>query len=174
MFGMKRREFITLLGGAVATWPLASRAQQPGKIAVLSSLPENDPEGHARIAAFQEALEKLGWTEGRNIRFDVRWATPEVETIQRLAKQLVALQPDLIVTQNTPGTAAMLQQTRVIPIIFVNIVDPVGSGLVANFLRPGGNVTGFVSLESTIVGKWLELLKEVAPRVARVWRRSGR
>jgi putative ABC transport system substrate-binding protein len=165
---IRRRDFITLLGGAAAAWPLTARAQQPGKIAVLSSLPEDDPEGHARIAAFQEALEKLGWTEGRNIRFDVRWATPEVETIQRLAKQLVALQPDLIVTQNTPGTAAMLQQTRVIPIIFVNIVDPVGSGLIANFLRPGGNVTGFVSLESTIVGKWLELLKEVAPRVARV------
>jgi putative tryptophan/tyrosine transport system substrate-binding protein len=165
---MTRREFITLLGSAAAAWPLAARGQQPGKIAVLSSLPENDPEGHARIAAFQQALEKLGWTEGRNIRFDVRWATPEVETIHRLAKQLVALQPDLIVTQNTPGTAAILQQTRVIPIIFVNIVDPVGSGLVANFLRPGGNVTGFVSLESAIVGKWLELLKEVAPRVARV------
>jgi putative tryptophan/tyrosine transport system substrate-binding protein len=163
-----RRELLAALGGAAATWPLAARAQQPGKIAVLSSLPENDPEGHARIAAFQQALEKLGWTEGRNIRFDVRWATPEVETIHRLAKQLVALQPDLIVTQNTPGTAAILQQTRVIPIIFVNIVDPVGSGLVANFLRPGGNVTGFVSLESAIVGKWLELLKEVAPRVARV------
>jgi putative ABC transport system substrate-binding protein len=164
---IERRKFLATLGSAAA-WPLAARAQQAGKIAVLSSLPENDPEGHARIAAFQEALGKLGWTEGRNIRFDVRWATPEVETIQRLAKQLVALQPDLIVTQNTPGTAAMLQQTRVIPIIFVNIVDPVGSGLVANFLRPGGNVTGFVSLESTIVGKWLELLKEVAPRVARV------
>jgi putative tryptophan/tyrosine transport system substrate-binding protein len=163
-----RRGFITLLGGAAAAWPLAARGQRPGKIAVLSSLPENDPEGHARIAAFQQALEKLGWTEGHNIRFDVRWATPEVETIHRLAKQLVALQPDLIVTQNTPGTAAILQQTRVIPIIFVNIVDPVGSGLVANFLRPGGNVTGFVSLESAIVGKWLELLKEVAPRVARV------
>jgi putative ABC transport system substrate-binding protein len=167
MLDLRRRQFLTLLGGAVA-WPLAARGQQPGKIAVLSSLPENDPEGHARIAAFRQALEKLGWTEGHNIRFDVRWATPELETIHRLAKQLVALQPDLIVTQNTPGTAAILQQTRVIPIIFVNIVDPVGSGLVANFLRPGGNVTGFVSLESAIVGKWLELLKEVAPRVARV------
>ena len=164
---MKRREFITLLGGA-AVWPVVARAQRPSKIGVLSGLPENDPEGHARIAAFQEALKKLGWKEGHNIRFDVRWAAPEVKTIQRLAEELVALQPDLIVTQNTPGTAAMLQQTRVIPVIFVNIVDPVGSGLVANFLRPGGNVTGFVSLESTIVGKWLELLKGIAPRVARV------
>jgi putative tryptophan/tyrosine transport system substrate-binding protein len=165
---MQRREFITLVGGAAAAWPLAARAQRSSKIGVLSGLPENDPEGHARIAAFQEALEKLGWKEGRNIRFDVRWATPEIKTIQRLAEELVALQPDLIVTQNTPGTAAILQQTRAIPVIFVNIVDPVGSGLVANFLRPGGNVTGFVSLESTIVGKWLELLKGIAPRVARV------
>jgi putative tryptophan/tyrosine transport system substrate-binding protein len=165
---MRRREFITLLGGTAVTWPVAVRAQRPSKIGVLSGLPENDPEGHARIAAFQEALQKLGWKEGRNIHFDVRWATPEVKTIQRLAEELVALQPDLIVTQNTPGTAAILQQTRVIPVIFVNIVDPVGSGLVATFLRPGGNVTGFVSLESTIVGKWLELLKGIAPHVARV------
>jgi putative ABC transport system substrate-binding protein len=163
-----RREFILTLAGGVAALPSATRAQRPSKIGVLSGLSENDREGHARIAAFQEALEKLGWMEGRNVRFDVRWATPEVETIRRLAEELVALQPDLIVTQNTPSTAAMLQQTRVIPIIFVNIVDPVGSGLVANFLSPGGNVTGFVSLESTIVGKWLELLKEIAPRVARV------
>jgi putative tryptophan/tyrosine transport system substrate-binding protein len=165
---MRRRDFIAGIAGLSAAWPLAARAQRPSKIGVLSGLPENDPEGHARIAAFQEALEKLGWKEGRNIRFDVRWATPEVKTIQRLAAELVALQPDLIVTQNTPGTAAVLQQTRVIPVIFVNIVDPVGSGLVANFLRPGGNVTGFVSLESTIVGKWLELLKGIAPRIARV------
>jgi len=163
-----RREFIVTLAGAVAALPSATRAQRPSKIGVLSGLPENDPEGHARIAAFQEALEKLGWLEGRNVRFDVRWATPEVETIQRLAGEVVELHPDLIVTQNTPGTAAMLQRTRVIPIIFVNVVDPVGSGLVANFLRPGGNVTGFVSLESTIVGKWLELLKAIAPRVVRV------
>jgi putative tryptophan/tyrosine transport system substrate-binding protein len=162
-----RREFIVALVSAAAR-PIAARAQQLVKIAVLSGLPENDPEGHARVAAFQDALKKLGWMEGRNVHFDVRWPTPEVETIQRLAGELVALQPDLIVTQNTPGTAAMLQQTRAIPIIFVNIVDPVGSGLVANFLRPGGNVTGFVSLESTIVGKWLELLKGIAPRVARV------
>jgi putative tryptophan/tyrosine transport system substrate-binding protein len=165
---IRRREFIVTLAGAIAALPFAARAQRPSKIGVLSSLPENDPEGHARIAAFQEALEKLGWMEGRNVRLDVRWATPEVETIQRLAEELVALPPDLIVTQSTPGTAAVLQRTRVIPIIFVNIVDPVGSGLVANFLRPGGNVTGFVSLESTIVGKWLELLKEISPRIARV------
>jgi putative ABC transport system substrate-binding protein len=164
---LKRREFITLLGGAAAL-PGAARAQQPGKIGVLSGLPENDPEGHARVAAFQEGLQKLGWTEGRNVRIDVRWGMPEVETMRRLATELVALRPNLIVTQNTPGTIATLQQTRAIPIIFVNVVDPVGSGLVTNFLRPGGNVTGFISLESTISGKWLELLKEITPSLARV------
>ena len=164
---MRRREFIRLLSGAAA-WPLGARAQQPGKIGVLSGLPENDPEGHARVAAFQEGLQKLGWTEGRNVRIDVRWGMPEVETMRRLATELVALRPNLIVTQNTPGTIATLQQTRAIPIIFVNVVDPVGSGLVTNFLRPGGNVTGFISLESTISGKWLELLKEITPSLARV------
>jgi len=165
---VNRRKFIASLGGAAAGWPLTARAQRPSKIGVLSGLPENDPEGHARIAAFREALQKLGWMDGRNVSFDVSWAVPEVEAIQRSAKELVALRPDLIVTQNTPGTAAVLQHTRAIPTIFVNIVDPVGSGLVANFLRPGGNLTGFVSLEPTIVGKWLELLKQIAPRVARV------
>jgi putative ABC transport system substrate-binding protein len=166
---MRRRELIgALLGGAAAAWPLAARAQEPRKIGVLSGLPESDPEGRARVAAFREGLQRLGWTEGRNVRIDVRWGTSEVETMQRLAKELVTLQPNVIVTQNTPGTAAMLQQTRVIPIIFVNVVDPVGSGLVANFLQPGGNVTGFISLESTITGKWLELLKEMTPSLARV------
>jgi putative ABC transport system substrate-binding protein len=164
---IRRREFIVAVGGAAA-WPLGARAQQARKIGVLSGLPENDPEGRARIAAFQEGLQRLGWREGRNVRIDVRWGTSELETMHQLAKELVALRPDLIVTQNTPGTVAMLQQTRAIPIIFVNVVDPVGSGLVANFLQPGGNVTGFISLESTISGKWLELLKEIAPSLARV------
>jgi putative tryptophan/tyrosine transport system substrate-binding protein len=171
MSDMKRRAFISLLGGAAATWPLAARAQQGERmrrIGMLSGLAENDPEGHARVAAFREGLQKLGWTEGRNVHIDIRWGTPEAEAMQRLAKELVALQPDLIVTQNTPGTAAMLQQTRAIPIIFVNVVDPVGSGFVANFPRPGGNVTGFISLEPTIAGKWLELLKEIEPRIAKV------
>src|SRR2546428_7768341 len=168
---MRRREFITLLGGAVAAWPHVARAQQADRmrrIGVLSGFAENDPEGHARVAAFREGLQKLGWTESRNVRIDIRWGTPEAETMQYFAKELVALQPDLIVTQNTPGTAAMLQQTGVIPIIFVNVVDPVGSGFVTNLTRPGGNVTGFISLEPTIAGKWLELLKEIEPRLAKV------
>ena len=168
---MIRRSFITLLGGATAAWPLAVRGQQADRmqrIGVLSGLAENDPEGHARVAAFREGLQKIGWAEGRTVHIDIRWGTPEAEAMQRLAKELVALQPDLIVTQNTPGTAAMLQQTRAIPIIFVNVVDPVGSGFVANFPRPGGNVTGFISLEPTIAGKWLELLKEIEPHIAKV------
>jgi len=167
---MRRRDFIKGAAGSMAVWPLAARAQpadQMRRIGVLSGLGENDPEGRARVAAFQEGLQKLGWTEGRNVGIDVRWGTTEAETMQRLASELVALQPDLIVTQNTPGTATVLRQTRVIPIIFVNVVDPVGSGFVASFPRPGGNVTGFISLEPTIAGKWLGLLKQIEPRLAR-------
>ena len=168
---MKRREFITLFGGAAVTWPLAARAQQPDRMLQIGGLmayAESDREGQAWVAAFREGLQKLGWTEGRNIRIDTRWAAADAEAIQRFAKELVALQPDLILTQNTPTTAAMLQQTRTIPIIFANVSDPVGSGFVASFARPGGNATGFIVLESTMAGKWLELLKEIAPRVNRV------
>jgi len=168
---MRRRDFIKVAAGSMAVWPIAARAQpvdRMRRIGVLSGLGENDPEGRARVAAFQEGLQKLGWTEGRNLRVDVRWGTTEAETMQRLANELVALQPDLIVTQNTPGTAAVLQQTRVIPIIFVNVVDPISSGFVASIRRPGGNVTGFISLEPAIAGKWLGLLKQIDPRLARV------
>ena len=169
---MKRREFITLLGGAAAVCPLAARAQQPAqvrRIGVLMPLAENDPVGQARIAALREGLEKLGWIEGRNIRIDTRWTTTgDVESMQRYAKELVALQPDLIVTQSTPITASMLQETRTIPIIFALVADPIGSGFVASFPQPGGNVTGFVTIEPTMSGKWLELLKEIAPRASRV------
>jgi ABC-type uncharacterized transport system substrate-binding protein len=116
---------------------------------------ENDPEGQASFAAFREGLQKLGWSEGRNIRIDTRWAPPDVELMQRFAKELVALLPDLILSNNTPTTAAMLQQTRTTPIIFATVGDPVGSGFVASFPRPGGNVTGFTNIERTIAGKWL-------------------
>ena len=130
---------------------------------------ESDREGQAFVAAFREELQKLGWTEGRNIRIDMRWATPATrKLIQRLAKELIALQPDLILSHSTPTTAALLQQTRTIPIIFANVSDPVGSGFVASLPRPGGNVTGFINMEATMAGKWLELLKEIAPRVNRV------
>jgi putative tryptophan/tyrosine transport system substrate-binding protein len=168
---MRRREFITLLGGAAAAWPLAARAQQADgvrRIGVLMGYAESDREGQALVAAFREGLQKLGWAEGRNIRIDTRWAALDEEVMQRFAKELVALQPDLILTQSTPTTAAMLQQTRTIPIIFANISDPVGSGFVASFPRPGGNVTGFTNIEPTMAAKWLELLKEIAPRVAKV------
>jgi putative tryptophan/tyrosine transport system substrate-binding protein len=168
---MRRREFITLVGGATA-WPLAARAQQGDRmrrIGVLMGYAESDREAQGFVAAFREGLQKLGWTEGRNIRIDTRWATPgDAESMQRFAKELVALQPDLILSQGTPTTAALLQQTRTIPIIFANVGDPVGSGFVASFPRPGGNVTGFTNIEPTMAGKWLELLKEIAPRVTRV------
>jgi putative tryptophan/tyrosine transport system substrate-binding protein len=168
---VKRREFITLIGGAAA-WPLAARAQQGERmrrIGVLMPLAADDPIGQARITALREGLEKLGWTEGRNIRIDTRWTTTgDVESMQRFTKELVALQPDLTVTQSTPITATLLQVTRTIPIVFALVADPVGSGFVASFAKPGGNVTGFVTIEPTMAGKWLELLKEIAPRVARV------
>src|SRR5215475_6035943 len=165
-----RRELIIAFGGAAA-WPLAVRAQQADRmrlIGVLMAYAESDPEGQAWVAAFRERLQKLGWVEGHNIRITTRWATPDVEAMQRFAKELVALQPDLILSQSTPTTAALLQHTRTIPIIFANLADPVGSGFVAGFPRPGGNVTGFVLFEPTMAGKWLELLKEIAPRVNRV------
>jgi ABC-type uncharacterized transport system substrate-binding protein len=169
---MRRREFIRTLGGAVVAWPLAARAQQSEqmrRIGVLMGYAENDPEGEARVAAFREGLQNLGWVEGRNIRIDTRWATPgDAESRQRFAQELVALRPDLILSHGTPTTATLLQQTRTIPILFAGVSDPVGSGFVASFPRPGGNVTGFITMEPTMAGKWLELLKEIAPRVARV------
>jgi putative ABC transport system substrate-binding protein len=167
---MRRREFIVTLGGAAA-WPLAARAQQTTgmpRIGVLMGYAESDREGQANIAAFLGGLQKLGWMEGRNIRLDTRWSAADADLIQRFAKELVALQPDLILTQNTPTTAAVLQQTRTIPIIFANVSDPVGSGFVAGLPRPGGNVTGCIDMDASMGGKWLGLLKEVAPRVARV------
>jgi putative tryptophan/tyrosine transport system substrate-binding protein len=167
-----RRKFLATLGGAAAAWPLVARAQQAERarrIGVLMAIAENDREGQDRVAAFREGLQKLGWVEGRNVRIDMRWATPgDVESIQRFAKELVALQPDLILSHSTPNTVALLQQTNTIPIIFAGVSDPVGSGLVANFGRPDGNVTGFITMEPTMGGKWLEMLKEIAPRVNRV------
>ena len=136
---------------------------------MLLSFTESDREGQVRVVAFREAFEKLGWAEGRNMRIDARWATPDdVETRQRFVKELIALRPDLIFSHGTPATAALLQQTRTIPIVFAAVSDPLGSGFVASFPRPGGNVTGFNNMEPTMASKWLELLKEIAPRVNRV------
>src|ERR1700694_4190861 len=167
---MNRRTFIGGVAGVLLAAPLAARAQQERvrRIGVLMAHAESDPEFQAYVGAFREGLQKLGWTEGRNIRIDFRWgALDDAESRQRSAKELIALQPDLILTQNTPPTASMLQQTRTIPVIFVIVADPVGSGFVGSLPRPGGNATGFTIMEPTIIGKWLELLKEIAPRVDR-------
>jgi putative ABC transport system substrate-binding protein len=165
---MRRREFITLVGGMALAGPHVARAQdRVRRIGVLVPFAESDPESQHQIAAFREELQKLGWTEGRNIRLYTRWGR-EVEMRQRFEKELVALQPDLIVSQSTPISAALLQQTRTISIVFVQVTDPVGSGFVTSIPRPGGNVTGFITMEGSIAGKWLELLKEIAPRVERV------
>jgi putative ABC transport system substrate-binding protein len=169
---MRRRDFIAGVAGLGAAWPLAARAQQPDRvqrISVLMGFPESDAQAQGYIAAFRNGLYKLGWTEGRNVRIDTRWATPaEADLMRQFAKELVALQPDLILSNTTPTTTALLQQTRTIPIIFATVADPVGSGFVASFARPGGNVTGFAVSDDALGGKWLELLKETAPRVARV------
>ena len=168
---MRRRNFIALLGGAAAAWPLAVRAQpeRARLIGVLMGYAESNSEAQAQIAAFRDGLQKLGWMEGRNTRIDTRWATAtDRAAMQRFAKELVALKCDVILASTTPTTTALLQQTRSIPIVFATVGDPIGSGFVASFPRPGGNVTGFVTIEGSLGGKWLELLKEIAPHVARV------
>ena len=166
---MKRREFITLFGGAAA-WPLATRAQQPERIrriGVLMGLPENDPDTDARLAGFREGLERLGWLEGHNIHIDYRFAPAGAQAPVR-AKELVALQPDVILANSTPVTAALQRETRTIPIVFTGVTaDPIGEGFVTSLARPGGNVTGLLLFETSINGKWLAMLKEIAPRLAR-------
>src|SRR6202047_3217320 len=166
---MRRREFITVVGGATA-WSLAAIAQQmiqKRRIGVLMAYEESIAEAQAWVAAFREGFRKLGWTEGGDFEIDVRWDTGDKATIARFAKEMVASQPDLILSSSTPTTAALLEQTRTIPIVFGIVTDPVGSGFVASFPRPGGNATGFTNFEPTMGGKWLELLKEIAPRVNR-------
>jgi putative tryptophan/tyrosine transport system substrate-binding protein len=165
---MRRREFIKLVGAAAVSSP--ARAQQPASrrhIGVLMGVAESDPQYRAEVAVFREGLQELGWTEGQNIETDIRWAALDVEAMKRLAKELVTLQPDLILSNNTPTTAALLQQTRTIPIVFATVSDPVGSGFVTSLPQPGGNATGFATLEGSMGGKWLELLKEIAPSVTR-------
>jgi putative ABC transport system substrate-binding protein len=168
---MRRREFITAIAGSAAALPLAAHAQRPEpmrRIGVLMGFPESDSQAQSFIAAFRDGLQKLGWTDGRNVRIDTRWPAFDAESRQRFAKELVALQPDLILSHTTLTTAALLQQTRTIPIVFATVTDPVGSGFVPNLARPGGNVTGFTLVEPTMAAKWVELLKEIAPRVNRV------
>src|ERR1700681_3807832 len=168
---MRRREFITLIGGgAAAAWPLAARAQQGnrmGRIAVLNAFGENDPEPKRWLSRFLQGLQELGWTNGRNLRMDVRWTASNVELMPISAKELIDLQPDVILTNSTPLTAILQRETQTIPIVFVAVADPVGNGFVTSLSRPGGNITGFISQEAPIAGKWLELLTEIAPGVKR-------
>jgi putative ABC transport system substrate-binding protein len=167
---MKRRAFITLFGGAAAAaWPLAARAQQPGRmplIAVLTGV-SDDQTARTRSTAFVTRLQELGWTDGRNMRLELRWGRGDAEIIRRQATELVALAPDVIVTTGGPATERMLQLTRSVPIVFAVVPDPVGSGLVARLSRPGGNATGFMQFEYSLSGKWLELLKQIAPSMTR-------
>jgi ABC-type uncharacterized transport system substrate-binding protein len=167
---LKRREFITLFGGAAATWPLAARAQQTERmrrIGVLMNFTSDDPQSQDRLAAFVQGLQELGWTVGRNLQIDYRWGAGNVERYRTFAAELVALTPDVLVTVGAPAVEALQRATRTVPIVFATVTDPVGGGLVANLARPGGNTTGFTLSEYGLSGKWLELLKEIAPRVTR-------
>jgi putative tryptophan/tyrosine transport system substrate-binding protein len=168
---MIRREFITLLGGA-AGWPLAARAQQQGermrRIGVLMSGAESDSEMQARLAGFRQGLGRFGWSEGRNIRVDYRFAAANTDRAQELARELIAVQPDVLVAWANPPAVALQRQNRGIPIVFIGAEDPIGAGLIASLARPGGNVTGTLLYEESIVGKWLAMLKEIAPRLERV------
>jgi putative tryptophan/tyrosine transport system substrate-binding protein len=166
---MRRREFIGLLGSAAATWPLAVRAQERmRRIGVLMNLAEDDAEGQARVAAFLQGLQQLGWTDGRNVRIDYRWATGDTGRFRRYAEELLALAPDVVLASATPSVQALQQATRAVPIVFANVGDPVAAGIVDSLARPGGNVTGFTYFEFGFGAKWLELLKEIAPRARRV------
>src|SRR5215472_5431940 len=172
---MKRREFITLAGGTMAwplaAWPLAAGAQQAERVrrvGVLMNLAADDPEGQARIVAFVQGLQQSGWTDGHNVRIDTRWAAGDAARFQRYAEELLALAPDVILASATPSVQALQHATRTVPIVFANVGDPVGMGLVASLARPGGNITGFTPFEFGFGAKWLELLKDIAPRVTRV------
>jgi putative tryptophan/tyrosine transport system substrate-binding protein len=170
---MRRREFITFVGG-VGAWPFASYAAmaQPSdrvrQIAMLSGFSATDPEAQARIAALQQGLKELGWTEGRNVGIEFRWGIGGAEQMRKFARELVDLKPDLILGMTTPAVTALVQETKTIPILFLNIVDPLGRGFISNMARPGGNVTGFLNFEFSMGGKWLETLQQIAPAVKRV------
>ena len=168
---MRRREFITLIGGAAAGWPLAARAQQPERvrsIGVLMGFADGDPSGQSYVTAFGDALTKLGWAEGSNLRIELRWSAGDADRIRTLAKELVDLRPDVIVGHSTPVVVALVRETQTIPIVFANVANPIGSGFVVSLARPGGNLTGFMTDNSALGGKWVQLLKEIAPRTVRV------
>jgi putative ABC transport system substrate-binding protein len=167
---VRRREFITLVGGAAAAWPLAARAQQSERmrrIGVLSPLAADDPQSQRRMTAFLQALQKYGWTEGRNVTIEMRWGGGNSERLRRHARELVALSPDIIFAVTTSSTVPLQQETRTLPIVFVQVTDAVGAGFVESLSRPGGNATGFSLPEFGFSAKWLELLKQIAPRITR-------
>jgi putative ABC transport system substrate-binding protein len=170
---MKRREFITLIGGAAASsvsWPLAARAQQDERmrrIGVLAAQAEDDPDMKARLAGFRQGLEKLGWLEDRNVSIDTRFAAGSADQFQVLSKELVALKPDVILAHTTPVAAALQRESHAIAIVFISVSDPIGAGFVASLARPGGNITGVLQYEASITGKWLAMLKEIAPGLTR-------
>jgi len=167
---MRRREFITFVGGSAVAWPLAARAQQPSplrRVAVLQTLAENDLEGQSWVNALKQGLAVLGWTDGLTIRLDVRWGGGDANLIQRFAKELVDLHPDVIVAVATPSAMAFRQETHTIPIVFTSVTDPVAQGLVESLIRPGGNITGFTIFEPEIGSKWLQVLKDIAPETTR-------
>jgi putative tryptophan/tyrosine transport system substrate-binding protein len=171
MSDMGRREFITLIGGAAAAWPLAARAQQPAgirRVGVLMNLSENDLEAQRLVTAFREGLAQLGWVDGGNLRMDYRWASGDVGRIRAFAKELVELSPDIIVGYATPSVVALQQETRSVPIVFLSVTDPVGQGLVASLAHPGGNITGFAVFEFSLGTKWMEALKQIVPGLRRV------
>ena len=166
-----RRELLAALGGAAAAWPLAARAQQGERvwrIGALMSVAADDPEAPARVGAFSQGLAELGWTIGRNVRIDYRWYAGDADMARKYAVELVALAPDVVLAAGTQGVTAIQQATRSVPIVFVGVADPVGAGFVNNLARPGGNATGFMLYEYSLSGKWLELLKQIAPHVAQV------
>ena len=168
MSGIRRRDFVTLLGGAAA-WPLAALAQPPEqmrRVGVLVGLPENDAEVKSWIAAFEQTLQRLGWSLGHNVRIDYRYA-PAGAHVQTLAKEIVATQPDVILSYSTPASLALQQESRTIPIVFVGVADPIGSGLIASLARPGGNLTGLMLYDASVTGKWLLMLKEISPNLKR-------
>src|SRR6516162_9812705 len=166
---MRRREFITLLGGVAASWPFAVRAQQPERVRRVGVLMAvADPGAQSYVTAFRDALTKLGWAEGSNLKIELRWSAGDADRIRTLAKELVDLRPDVIVGQSTPVIAALVRETRTIPIVFANVADPVGSGFVESLAHPGGNLTGFTTDNTALGGKWVQLLKEIAPQTVRV------
>src|SRR5215831_18478427 len=171
---IERRKFLaTLLGGAAVAWPFAARAQQGDRVRLLVAMmggrnADTDPEGRAWFVAFRQALQELGWVEGRNFRADYRWPAGDLDRMRAIAKEFVDLKPDVMFAGNTPSVEALLRETRTIPIVFTNLSDPVGTGVVAGLASPGGNATGFAAYEYSLAGKWLEILKEIAPAVTRV------